>query len=93
MICTDSKLSTLIKSQKNMEQPNNKHCVTDGKKITLTSTMKIGQFAGPPNFESVKDGDKLFNQKASVTAMPFTAHTDYHQTPLVLDVKHLEKED
>ncbi len=117
-----AELSAMIKSQKNTEQSSHKHCVTDGKEITLTGTMKIGQFAGPPNFESVKDGDKLltgkklekiepqsrfqlaitqqldqlnqlFNQKASVTALPFTAHTGYHQTPLVLDVKHLEKED
>ncbi len=116
-------------------------CVTDGQEITLTGTMKVGQFAGPPNFESVKDGDKLltywyletpkplcaftdsslegkalekiepqsrfqlvikqqlnklnemFNQNASITAVPFTAHTGYHQTPLVLEVKQFEKVD
>ncbi len=136
-----AELSAMIKPQKKTKQSSNEHCVTDGKEITLTGTMKIGQFAGPPNFESVKDSDKLltywyletpkplctvtdsslegktlekiepqsrfqlvisqqldqlnqlFNQKASVTALPFTAHTGYHQTPLVLDVKHLEKED
>ncbi len=136
-----AELSAMIKPQKKTKQQSNGHCITDGKEITLTGTMKIGQFAGPPNFESVKDGDRLltywyletpkqlcavtdpsledktlekiepqsrfqlvitqqpdqlnqlFNQKASVTAVPFTAHNGYHQTPLVLDVKHLEKED
>ncbi len=136
-----AELSAMITKPQNAAQADNNNCVTDGQEITLTGTMKIGQFAGPPNFENVKDGDKLltywyletpkplcvltdsslegkapektepqsrfqlvikqqldklnemFNQKASITAVPFTAHTPYHQTPLVLKVKQFDKVD
>lgn len=118
---------------------NNKQpCVTDGKPITLTGKIIEKTYPGPPNFESITEGDKaltawflvidkpicaladteltgehleniepqktfqlvlknhephndLLNKTASVTATPYTRHTAYHQTPLLLEVKTLTK--
>lgn len=125
-------------TQSNTVKPNTDSCVTDGKKITVTGILRKGTFAGPPNYESVENGDKLItyhyletdkpmcafidtslfegtslekiepqrhfqlvipeivglsdeilNKKIKVTAIPYTQHTGYHQTPLLLDVKEL----
>ncbi len=41
--------------------------------------------------ESIPSPNKLLNKQVTLTAIPFTQHTMYHQTPLLLDVKLLEE--
>ncbi len=124
-------------AQSNIVNTNTHGCVTDNKEITLTGRLKEGTYVGPPNFESIENGDKLMsyyyletdksmcaftnqsfdgislekikpqryfhlvimdkypnlvkqlNKKITVTAVPYTRHTAYHQTPLLLTVKKL----
>ncbi len=135
----DRRAELLQITQSNSTDRNTDSCVTDGKEITLTGVLRKGTFAGPPNFESVANGDTLMtyhyletdkpmcafidtslegtslekiepqqhfqlfitkhfdiakkslNNKIKITAIPYTGHTIYHYTPLVLEIKQLTK--
>jgi len=52
-------------------------CLIDGKSIELEGTVELETFAGPPNYESIKNDDKEFRYWILTSKEPITCAYSY----------------
>jgi hypothetical protein len=56
---------------------SNTSCLIDGKPIELKGTVKLETFAGPPNYESIENGDKELRYWILTTSKPINCAYRY----------------